>query len=168
MSEVPANMEDGDYVGKVFAKSESESIALSIRGRVFMADWEKGELEQLFTLPEQPEMVIFVDDRMLCLGNSGVTSYDMAQGITLEKDAVLDEFAGKNGAKLNNSSDSYGGILFPGEDGAIYVAYSGGCTVMWKTAMPWSSSLTEASAALEILRLDCAACSGWKAGNSFF
>ena len=42
MSEVPANMEDGDYVGKVFAKSESESIALSIRGRVFMADWEKG------------------------------------------------------------------------------------------------------------------------------
>ena len=82
MSEVPANMEDGDYVGKVFAKSESESIALSIRGRVFMADWEKGELEQLFTLPEQPEMVIFVDDRMLCLGNSGVTSYDMVQGIT--------------------------------------------------------------------------------------
>lgn len=127
MSEVPANMEDGDYVGKVFAKSESESIALSIRGRVFMADWEKGELEQLFTLPEQPEMVIFVDDRMLCLGNSGVTSYDMVQGITLEKDAVLDEFCReKMGAKLNNSSDSYGGILFPGEDGAIYVAYSGG------------------------------------------
>ena len=127
MSEVPANMEDGDYVGKVFAKSESESIALSIRGRVFMADWEKGELEQLFTLPEQPEMVIFVDDRMLCLGNSGVTSYDMVQGITLEKDAVLDEFCReKMGAKLNNSSDSYGGILFPGEDGALYVAYSGG------------------------------------------
>ena len=59
-------------------------------------------------------MVIFVDDRMLCLGNSGVTSYDMVQGITLEKDAVLDEFCReKMGAKLNNSSDSYGGILFP-------------------------------------------------------
>lgn len=40
MSEVPANMEDGDYVGKVFAKSESESIALSIRGRVL---WQTGK-----------------------------------------------------------------------------------------------------------------------------
>lgn len=126
-AEVPANMEDGDYVSKVFAKSESESIALSIRGRVFKADWEKGELEQLFTLPEQPEMVIFVDDRMLCLGNSGVTAYDMVQGINLEKDVVLDEFCRENmGAMLNNSSDSYGGILFPGEDGAIYVVYRGG------------------------------------------
>lgn len=126
-AEVPANMEDGDYVSKVFAKSESESIALSIRGRVFKADWEKGELEQLLTLPEQPEMVIFVDDRMLCLGNSGVTAYDMVQGINLEKDVVLDEFCRENmGAMLNNSSDSYGGILFPGEDGAIYVVYRGG------------------------------------------
>lgn len=126
-AEVPANMEDGDYVSKVFAKSESESIALSIRGRVFKADWEKGELEQLFTLPEQPEMVIFMDDRMLCLGNSGVTAYDMVQGINLEKDVVLDEFCRENmGAMLNNSSDSYGGILFPGEDGAIYVVYRGG------------------------------------------
>ena len=85
------------------------------------------ELEQLFTLPEQPEMVIFVDDRMLCLGNSGVTSYDMAQRITLEKDAVLDEFCReKMGAKLNNSSDSYGGILFPGEDGACLL-YTSRC-----------------------------------------
>ena len=42
MSEVPANMEDGDYVGKVFAKSESESIALSIRGRVL---WQTGKKE---------------------------------------------------------------------------------------------------------------------------
>lgn len=126
-AEIPANMEDGDYVSKVFAKSESESIALSIRGRVFKADWEKGELEQLFTLPEQPEMVIFMDDRMLCLGNSGVTAYDMVQGINLEKDVVLDEFCRENmGAMLNNSSDSYGGILFPGEDGSIYVVYRGG------------------------------------------
>lgn len=127
VAEIPSSMEDGDYVSKVFAKSESESIALSIKGRVCRADWEKGELEQLFTLPEQPEMVVFMGDGMMCLGNSGVAAYDMVKGILPEKDTVLDEFCKENmGAGLSHSTESFGGILFPGEDGAVYAAYDGG------------------------------------------
>ena len=70
---------------------------------------------------------------MLCLGNSGVTSYDMVQGITLEKDAVLDEFCREKWEQsLITAPTATAASFFPEKTGPSMWHTAEGCTVMWK------------------------------------
>lgn len=118
---------DGDYINKVFAKSEKECFGTTITGKVCFINWETGEAELMFTLSEQPEMMTFADTQLLCLGDSGVAVYDLEQDTMLDKDTVLNDYITNNlKGRLNNTSGSYGAILFPGEENTLYLADSTG------------------------------------------
>ena len=125
--EVLGQLEDGDYINKVFAKSETECFGSTVSGKICSIDWENGKVNLLFTLSEQPEMMAFAGTQLLCLGNSGGAIYDIEQGSMLEKDTVLDDYCKNNlKGRLNNTSGSYGGIVLPGEEDTLYIADSSG------------------------------------------
>lgn len=121
--EVLGRLEDGDYINKVFAKSETECFGSTVSGKICSIDWENGKINLLFTLSEQPEMMASTDTQLWCLGDSGVAIYDIGQDSMPERDTVLDDYCKNNlKGKLNNTSGSFGGIVLPGEEDALYVA----------------------------------------------
>lgn len=125
--EASGQLEDGDYINKVFAKSETECFGSTVSGKICSIDWESGKANLLFTLSEQPEMMAAADNQLLCLGDSGVAIYDIDQDSMPERDTVLDDYCKNNlKGRLNNTSGSFGGILLSGEEDTLYVADSSG------------------------------------------
>ena len=107
---------DGDYINKVFAKSEKECFGTTITGKVCFINWETGEAELMFTLSEQPEMMTFADTQLLCLGDSGVAVYDLEQDTMLDKDTVLNDYITNNlKGRLNNASAAMAQSCFRGK-----------------------------------------------------
>lgn len=123
---IPGNMEDGDYLHKVFWRNEKELYGVSVKGRILLADQETGGLKELFTSSDMVETVAFTDSKMLLLENAGVEIYNLEEKRLEEPDAVLDEFCKERFRGMLCTTDSMVGILLAEGEDIVYVVCGDG------------------------------------------
>lgn len=106
---------------KVFWRNEKELYGVSVKGRVFLADREAGELKELFCASDMVETMAFTDDKMLLLENAGVEIYNLEKKGLEEADTVLDEFCKERFRGMLCTTDSQVGILLAEGEDIVYV-----------------------------------------------
>lgn len=125
--EIEGDLGENDWFCRVAFGRDSRLYAASLRGQVCEIDWQNKVVKKLFLAAEGPEMLAFSGKRLLALENDRVEIYDLEQGFVVDSDAVLNDFCAENlSGKLGNMSDCLGGYLIGGEEGTVYLAYSGG------------------------------------------
>lgn len=125
--EVNGDFSDGDFVARVAVSPDGDFYASSLRGKVCKIDKEAGELKQLFTAAQAPEVMAFSGKLLLALEDNGVEMYHLELKQLQDQDSVLDEFCSQYlSGKLGNMSECVGAYLVTGEEGILYIACSEG------------------------------------------
>lgn len=118
---------DGDWITRLAFAPDGGLYASSLQGKVCSLDRKTGELKQLFTAAEGPEVLAFSGKLLLALENDRVEIYHLETKALQDADIVLDEFCQQNlNGHLGNNSDCVGAYLFTKEEGVLYIACSQG------------------------------------------